>query len=166
MDKFVLQASDGTTHEVSRAVIEQSNMLKNMVGDLDEFQTSVQTIPLKTISAPVLQKIIDYCEHHKDDPPRTAADDELQRREEIDAWDNQFLALDHGTLFDVIIAANYLEIRALLDLACKAVANMIRGKSADEIRRTFNIENDFTPEEERQIREENSWCVGSTSKKP
>ena len=43
-------------------------------------------------------------------------------------------------------------------MTCKTVANMIKGKSPDEIRRTFNIKNDFTPEEEEQIRKENAWC--------
>lgn len=33
-----------------------------------------------------------------------------------------------------------------------------QGKTAEEIRKTFNIVNDFTPEEEAQVREENKWC--------
>ena len=28
----------------------------------------------------------------------------------------------------------------------------------EQIRKTFNIRNDFTPEEEAQIIEENKWC--------
>lgn len=40
-------------------------------------------------------------------------------------------------------------------VGCKTVANMIKGKSVEEIRKTFNIVNDFTPEEEEQIRKEN-----------
>ena len=55
-------------------------------------------------------------------------------------------------------AANYLDIKPLLDLTCKTVANMIKNKSPDEIRSTFNIQNDFTPEEEEQVRKENEWC--------
>ncbi len=35
---------------------------------------------------------------------------------------------------------------------------MIKGKSPEEIRKTFNITNDFTPEEEEQIRRENEWA--------
>jgi S-phase kinase-associated protein 1 len=35
---------------------------------------------------------------------------------------------------------------------------MIKGKSPEEIRKTFNIPNDFTPEEEDQIRRENEWA--------
>lgn len=55
-------------------------------------------------------------------------------------------------------AANYLDIKALLDVGCKTVANMIKGKSPEEIRKTFNIQNDFTAEEEDQIRRENEWA--------
>ncbi len=52
---------------------------------------------------------------------------------------------------------------------------MIKGKAPEEIRRTFNIKNDFTPQEvrhfvflklqtksfyfqEEQIKKENEWC--------
>ena len=42
-------------------------------------------------------------------------------------------------------AANYLNIKSLLDLTCKTVADMIKGKTPEEIRAHFNIQNDFTP---------------------
>ena len=66
--------------------------------------------------------------------------------------------VDQGTLFELILAANYLDIKGLLEVTCKTVANMIKGKKAEEIRKAFNIKNDFTPEEEEQIRKENEWC--------
>lgn len=66
--------------------------------------------------------------------------------------------VDQGTLFELILAANYLDIKGLLDVTCKTVANMIKGKSPEEIRKTFNIKNDFTPAEEEQVRKENEWC--------
>jgi len=48
-------------------------------------------------------------------------------------------------------AANYLDIKGLLDVTCKTVANMIKGKTPEEIRKTFNIKNDFTAAEEEQV---------------
>lgn len=43
---------------------------------------------------------------------------------------------------------------------------MIKGKSPEEIRKTFNIQNDFTPEEEDQIRRENEWAEEYGSRSP
>ena len=55
-------------------------------------------------------------------------------------------------------AANYLDIKGLLDVTCKTIANMIKGKTPEEIRKTFNIKNDFTEEEKAQVCKENQWC--------
>lgn len=63
------------------------------------------------------------------------------------------------TLFHLIIAANYLNIKNLLDKSCEKVANMIKGKKKpNEICKAFNIKNDFTAEEEAEILGENSWA--------
>ena len=43
-------------------------------------------------------------------------------------------------------------MQGLLDVTCKTVANMIKGKTPEEIRKTFNIKNDFTQAEEEQVR--------------
>lgn len=48
-------------------------------------------------------------------------------------------------------AANYLDVSDLLSSGCKAIANHIRGKTVEELRAFFNIENDFTPEEEARV---------------
>lgn len=60
--------------------------------------------------------------------------------------------------FFFLQAANYLNIKGLLDLTCQTVADMIKGKTPEEIRKTFNIKNDFTPEEEEEVRRENQWA--------
>ena len=61
-------------------------------------------------------------------------------------------------LIDLVVASNFLDIEGLLNLGCAKVASLIKGKSVEEIRDLFGIENDFTPEEEAQIREENKWA--------
>jgi S-phase kinase-associated protein 1 len=123
------------------------------------------TIPLPNVPANILTKVIDYCRYHVDRKKQgagggAAAAGAAEQRGEDDAraWDAEFVKVDQATLFDLILAANYLNIKGLLDLTCQTVANMIKGKTPEEIRRTFNIKNDFTPEEEEEVRRENQWA--------
>ena len=66
----------------------------------------------------------------------------------VDHWHADFVNVDQEMLFEIVMAANYLDIKPLLELSCAKVASQIKGKSIPEIRQYFNIENDFTPEEE------------------
>lgn len=76
----------------------------------------------------------------------------------VQEWYSTFVNIEQEILFELILAANYMDIKPLLDLTCAKVASMIKGKTPEEIRVQFNIVNDFTPEEEAQVREENKWC--------
>ncbi|CAN8097163.1 unnamed protein product [Discula destructiva] len=158
--KIVLKANDDTLHEVDNDVACRSLLIKNMVDDLGEEAAKTTSVPLYNVSGPVLDKIIEWCEHHRNDPPPSADEDSESRKKttEIDEWDQKYMQVDQEMLFEIILGANYMDIKALLDVGCKTVANMIKGKSPDEIRKTFNITNDFTPEEEEQIRRENEWA--------
>jgi S-phase kinase-associated protein 1 len=119
-------------------------------------------IPLPNVSAKILAKVIEYCQEHARGEPRgeeaAAGAKSTKAEEELKTWDAEFTKVDQGTLFELILAANYLNIKPLLDLTCLTVANMIKGKTPEEIRKTFNIENDFTPEEEEEVRRENQWA--------
>jgi len=56
-------------------------------------------------------------------------------------------------------AANFLDIKGLLDLTCQAMADMIKGRSPEEIRKTFDMMNDFSPEEQEEIIRDNQWAL-------
>jgi S-phase kinase-associated protein 1 len=58
-----------------------------------------------------------------------------------------------------MVAANYLDIPNLLEMCTSVVANMIRGRPADEVRTILGIECDFTPDELEQIHRENIWLA-------
>ncbi|ETO11964.1 glycoprotein FP21 precursor [Reticulomyxa filosa] len=79
----------------------------------------------------------------------------------VPEWDANFVEVDQETLFELILAANYMDIKPLLDLTCAKVASMLKGKTPEQIRKQFNIANDFTPEEEEAVRAENKWAEDS-----
>ncbi|MCO5591526.1 hypothetical protein L7F22_045511 [Adiantum nelumboides] len=148
-----LSTSDNEVFTVERDVAERSVLIKQMLDDLGD---SDVPIPLPNVTSNVLKKVLDYCSHHRADPPPPAdeAEESRKRTTEISDWDSKFIQVDQEMLFEIILAANYLDIKPLLDVGCKTVANMIKGKTPEEIRKLFNIANDFTEEEEAQIRKE------------
>jgi len=159
--KIWLLSSDGVTIDLDRAVAERSMLIKNLLDDLgSDSISSTSPIPIQNVNEAVLRKVIEWCEHHRNDPLQSQDDESDARKKttEIEEWDQKFMQVDQEMLFEIILAANYLDIKPLLDVGCKTVANMIKGKSPEEIRKTFNITNDFTPEEEEQIRRENEWA--------
>ena len=123
----------------------------------DREDDEVQEIPLPNVKATVLSKIIEFCTHHDQDP-MTDIEKPLKSAimsEVVQKWYADFVNADQVLLFELILAANYMDIKPLLDLTCATVASMIKNKTPEEIRQTFNITNDFSPEEEAQVREEN-----------
>uniref|UniRef100_A0A060T3R6 E3 ubiquitin ligase complex SCF subunit n=1 Tax=Blastobotrys adeninivorans TaxID=409370 RepID=A0A060T3R6_BLAAD len=156
--KVKLCSSDGVEFEVDKKVATKSMLIKNMLDDLGDDDDNA--IPIPNVSSTVLKKVLEYCEYHKDDPMNIEEPVDRSKRsvENISEWDQKYLNVDQEMLFEIILSANYLDIRPLLEVGCKTVANMIKGKSPEEIRKTFNIQNDFTPEEEAQIRRENEWA--------
>ncbi|EWC47799.1 E3 ubiquitin ligase complex SCF subunit sconC [Drechslerella stenobrocha 248] len=159
MAPMKLLSSDNVEIEVEKEVAERSVLIKNMLEDVGD-TTVGAPIPIPNVNEGVLRKVIEWCEHHRNDPPQPADEDSDSRKKstDIEEWDQKFMQVDQEMLFEIILAANYLDIKPLLDVGCKTVANMIKGKSPEEIRKTFNIQNDFTPEEEDQIRRENEWA--------
>lgn len=125
----------------------------------------VNAIPLPGISSHILGKTMTYCQYHVENPTAAAtaiaaasknkANTDEKRTDDLCAWDVEFCKVDLNTLFELLLAANYLDIHDLLHTCCKAVANnTIKGKTPEEIRTTYNITRDFTPEEEAEAEKE------------
>lgn len=156
-EQVTLISSDNETFSVPKNVAIMSVTIKNTVDE-----TSGGSVPVPNVTGKVLGQVLKYCHYHVDKAPPKAGEgastESTKTDEEVKAWDAEFMQVDQGALFEIILAANYLNIESLLDLACATVANMIKGKTPEEIRTQFNIKNDFTPEEEEEVRRENQWA--------
>ncbi|GAU13377.1 hypothetical protein TSUD_175300 [Trifolium subterraneum] len=149
--KIILKSSDNESFEVEQAIAIQSLTIKHMVEDDCADETG---IPIPNVTGKILAKVIEYCKKHVE----AASVEEKPSDEELKQFDKDFVVVDQNTLFDLILAANYLDIKSLLDLTCMTVADMMKGKSPEVIRKTFNIKNDYSPEEEEEVRRENQWA--------
>ncbi|CAN6183737.1 unnamed protein product [Urochloa humidicola] len=173
---ITLISSDNEKFEVAEAAATLSLTIRHMIED----GCTDGGIPLPNVSSKILAMVLEYCNKHA--PAATASAEAaageglsasdaaagegssssaagVASNEELKAFDDAFVDVDSiATLFDIILAANYLDIKGLLDITCQKVADTIKDKQPEEIRKIFNIKNDFTPEEEEEVRRENEWA--------
>ncbi|KAK2195140.1 bifunctional S-phase kinase-associated protein 1-like/SKP1-BTB-POZ domain superfamily/S-phase kinase-associated protein 1/SKP1-like [Babesia duncani] len=158
-DQIILISAEGDEFTVDRTVMRMSGVIRNMIEDTT-IDNEIAPITLSNISTRVLSKIIEYCTHHHNNLPAQIPQPlkSPDLTELVSPWDLEFINIDKEMLFDLILAENYLDIKPLLELTCAKVASLIKDKTPEQIRREFGIINDFTPEQEAVIREENKWC--------
>jgi len=156
-----IMSAEGDIFKVDSRAASMSMLIKGIVDDdaggIDE------EIPLPNVKSAIFCKVIEYCMFHKDQPV-SIIDRPLKSANltecGVSAWDCKYIdSVEQEVVFELIAAANFLDIQGLLDLGVAKIASMIKGRTVEEIRTTFNItSDDLTPEEEAQIQEETRWC--------
>ncbi|RHY40918.1 hypothetical protein DYB30_003465 [Aphanomyces astaci] len=115
-------------------------------------------IPLAAVKTHVLVKVVEFINYHHEHPMKDIPTPITTSFEDVvDDWDLDFINESYEMIFELILAANYLDISPLLNLACAKISGVIYGRSPDQIREIFDIEAPFTAEEEAFIRQENQW---------
>jgi len=132
-------SSDEVRFEVPKDVAFCSEVVKSLLVDATDYS---EPVPVYGVDSETMKIIFEFCEHHIKDPP----------------WYDAFMEMDHSVLFKLAEAANYMDVNPLLNLVCAKIACMIKDKSVEEIRTTFDIPNNYTPEEEAAFEEESKWC--------
>ncbi|KAL7718220.1 suppressor of kinetochore protein [Entamoeba marina] len=146
---ITLVSNDNEKFEIDIAVAKDIGAVRNLLEDFE----NERNIPITQANKETLKKIIDFIVHHHS----YSFLDNTQQKSELTSWDNNFFDMDLQKLYELIIVANVLDVQQLLDLGCKYIANLIKGKSVEELRSTFGIVNDFTKDEEEEIKQKNKW---------
>ena len=161
-----------------------SNTIKNILDDIeDEDDADAPVIPVEKINYEIMKKVKDFCaKYAKDakDPNAPNAPIDLTEEEEekqdfeirtrpLTEFERTYTKVPKKILFEMINTANYLDLKPMLDVCCKAVAEMIKEKTSDEIKNEFKIEfdydykkefdvtGDFSQEDKEQVTKENPW---------
>lgn len=74
-------------------------------------------------------------------------------------FEKDFLNIPVKELEELVVAANYLDVKRLLLFGCQALAALIKDKSPEEIRAIFDLEDDQTEDEKKEIRRKYPWCL-------
>jgi S-phase kinase-associated protein 1 len=109
-----LQSQEQKVFSVDIDVAKMSETIKVMMEDLDIGQDAVeveneQPVPLPNVSTAVLEKVIEWSTHHKDDAPFVEIDETKYRRtDDVSEWDKEF--------FDVSIILH--TVKSLNSIKC------------------------------------------------
>ena len=118
-------------------------MICNNLDEDDDEEITDRDFDCIKVSTDVLAKVVEYCTHFQTVEPMNEISTPLNGEtvEEIvrQEWYVNFCKVEREMLFNLVAAANYMDIKPLLDLTCLAVSVSIKGKSVEELRSIFKI---------------------------
>ena len=125
-------SKEGDTFDVPIEIAKLSNLVVTTLGGDDDTHTNdtdeAIEIPLPNVRTQVLAKVIEYCTHFSAEPmtPITTPLKSTRIDEIVQEWYADFVDVDQIMLFELVTAANFMDIKALLDLTCLAVSVLIK----------------------------------------
>jgi len=154
-EKVKLVANDKTVWEVSVQAAKRSKFICDLLADFKDSEIAVAEA-----NGPTLKEIIEYLEQYKDKEPREIQkpmEEDQRLPDMVEKWDVDFVerSQDLQRLQDLIVAADYMGIESLHELmVAKMACIMLDLGSSEAIVKHFNIEEDMTEEEQRQMEKE------------
>ncbi|QCE07542.1 SKP1-like protein 14 [Vigna unguiculata] len=134
--KVKLVTSDGVTMEVEISIVKEMETIQTFIGAIDTDNSFI--FPISNVSSHILNQIIELV--------KGEYDEESAKK------------LSHDELKEMLVAANYLNMKTLFHFIATCIANIIQNKSVEFVRDFFGIINDFTEEEEAELRKTNEWA--------
>ena len=144
---------DGKIIELSKKAAERSEIIKGM---LQDYPDSPELL-VKNVKGDDLIKIKEYLEHYEKEEPK-----EVERplkskdfKECVNEFDYQFVSKigNYDELKNLILSANFLNIKPLINLLSANIAHKIKGINTSTIRNTFNIK-ELNKQEQKQFDED------------
>ena len=145
-----LVSLDAEEFIIPRRVADMSLMVAGIFKRVEKGEE--EKVPVQVKGA-VLKKVLEWCTYHTDNGYMERIGKPLKSFE-VSPWDAEFVNNNIEMLFELIEAANYLDIKSLLDLTCAKVASLIKNKTLDEIFKVFKIDPVFTREEDNEFKNE------------
>ena len=157
-----VQGDDETIVEMTAKAAERSVILKDMI----ENYPDDPIYKVKSVNGETLKKIKEYLEHYSNiEPPIVPKPlKSADFKECVDEWDYNFIGKvdDNETLENLILAANFLNIKPLLILLAAKIASKIKDVNTQTIRSVFGIE-DLNNEEKEQFKADKKYLEDNTN---
>ncbi len=139
-DIVVIQSNDNHTFNISKEAACQSIVINDLIENIGETD---EPIPLmhECCTHENLGKVLIFLEYSQTHQIET---DELMNwvnskgmNGQQPEWFANYINVDQGMLFGILLIADFLNIKNLVNFACLTVANKIKHMTPEEIERAF-----------------------------
>ena len=180
---LIIKTADKEVFHVEWEVARQSQTIRNMLDDLNITEANIESggdseniLPLinEEITGPLFKKALIWMEKNRGKPDFQPDDDTNLSKElkalkdqavvywdQLNQWEKLYvydMLADVDNMLRLLIVANFLEIKGLIDLMTTAVALQIQGRTEEQIREAFHIQDPkYTKKELAKLDEENPW---------
>ncbi len=148
---------NGDKHCVPLNIALQIGIIRNLMDDSDsesDDDSVEREIPIPTIPTLLFEKILEYLVLHQNNPApkivKPIIGDNLNAvvNDSDQGFINNLPLNGDANVFDILEAANFLEIPPLVDLCLAKIAIAVRGKTLEKVREDFGIEDSAEPTQE------------------
>lgn len=154
--KITIQLQNGEEFLMPKEYAFYCGTIKNMCEDME-----TSFVPLPNVGEKEWNVAFEYMEKHYKHHVQDAKSyyEDAPSFDEEPLWAQQFIdKVEFTLLMNLMLVGNFLEMPGFLHLVACRVANEMKDLSPQQLREKFNIENDFTPEEEEAIRKRTEFC--------
>ena len=149
---IVLKSSD----EKSFTLEKKSAFISKLVSQALENDSNATEVPIPGAKGAILDLVVQYMVHHAGtEPPIVEKPLRSKVMKDVckDAWDAEFIDTignNRQQLYDVILAANYMDVKSLLHLGCAKVASLIKGQPLEKIKDVLAVDQSGAKKEGEQ----------------
>lgn len=145
--------SDKVRFVLQKGLYSQSILFRN----IEEVASGKVDAPVEIlVDSATFSMIVEFMEHHEKDEPVPEDYDPFDIL--FSDYDREFAQVENTVLFKLTSAANYLFMPFLLELCCKTIAEALKEKTSEQIKRYLEIPNDdHTKEDLEKICNDYKW---------
>lgn len=149
--KITLISKNNVAVEVDR----KASLLSKLIKTSLESDVEAKEVPIPAVDENTLKLIVTYMEHHKDnesDAPEAPLKSKKNENIHKDEFDLKFFGkyitkeddkerkIKNRELYDLILAANYMDMNKMLHKGCATVAANIKGEPLEKIKNILSVE--------------------------
>ena len=163
-----IATKDGKSVEVTQDIRGMSKLVEQALMDNQE---EMVDLPLAEVNEKELNLVVEFCQHHNWNKTDSGIKCPLPKKtlegNITDEWDRNFVTrFDRDGQTDLLMAANAMEIDALFELCCAALATEFKYAEWDKLKADFGLQDlDYKPDEADGLMNQYKWIVGDAEAK-